>query len=186
MPTLAALRMQRWALVLMSYNYDIEYRKSADHMNADAMSRLPTMGKDCIGEDGSVFYFSQVDELPVSARDIVPRKDPTLCKVWNYTLNGWPNYVLEEGLKPYFTRRHELSEDQGCVLRGMRVIIPPKYGLRLLDELHHEHPGICRMKALARSYLWWPGLDGCTEERVRTCSYCLAVQKSPAVAPLEP
>ncbi|KAL0159700.1 hypothetical protein M9458_043425, partial [Cirrhinus mrigala] len=116
-PTLAALRMQRWALVLMAYNYDIEYRKSADHMNADAMSRLPTVVKDCTGEEGSVFYFSQVDDLPVSARDIAQatRKDPTLCKVWNYTVNGWPNYVSEENLKPYFTRRHELSEDQGCV-----------------------------------------------------------------------
>ncbi len=48
-PTLAALRMQRWALVLMAYNYDIEYRKSADHMNADAMSRLPTVVKGCTG-----------------------------------------------------------------------------------------------------------------------------------------
>ncbi len=187
-PTLAALRMQRWALVLMAYNYDIEYRKSADHMNADAMSRLPTVVKDGTGEEGSVFYFSQVDELPVSARDIAQatRKDPTLCKVWNYTVNGWPNYVSEENLKPYFTRRNELSEDQGCVLWGMRVIIPPKYRSRLLDELHHEHPGICRMKALARSYLWWPGLDGCIEERVRTCSCCMAVQKSPAGAPLHP
>ncbi len=107
-PTLAALRMQRWALVLMAYNYDIEYRKSADHMNADAMSRLPTVVKDCTGEEGNVFYFSQVDELPVSARDIAKatRKDPTLCKVWNYTVNGWPNYVLEENLKPYFKHRN--------------------------------------------------------------------------------
>ncbi len=76
-----------------------------------------------------MFYFSQVDELSVSARDIAQatRKDPTLCKVWKYTVNGWPNYVLEENLKPYFTSRNELSEEQGCVLWGIRVIIPPKY-----------------------------------------------------------
>ncbi|RXN20196.1 olfactory receptor 4C3-like protein [Labeo rohita] len=129
-----------------------------------------------------------VDDLPVSAKDIAQatRKDPTLCKVWNHTVNGWPNYVSEENLKPYFTCRHELSEDQGCVLWGMRVIIPPKYRSRLLDELHHEHPRICRMKALARSILWWPGLDGCIEEKVHSCSCCLAVQKSPAGAPLYP
>lgn len=43
--------MQRWALVLMAYNYDIDFRKSANHMNADVMSTLPTVGKDCIGEE---------------------------------------------------------------------------------------------------------------------------------------
>uniref|UniRef100_H2ZXJ5 ribonuclease H n=1 Tax=Latimeria chalumnae TaxID=7897 RepID=H2ZXJ5_LATCH len=40
-PTLAALRMQRWALMLLAYNYEIKYCKSADHTNADTLSRLP-------------------------------------------------------------------------------------------------------------------------------------------------
>lgn len=40
------------------------------------------------------------------------------------------------------------------------------------------------MKALARSYMWWPGCDGEIEELVKGCSICQAVQKMPAVAPL--
>ena len=38
-PTLAALRMQRWALILQAYQYDIEYRKSELHANADMLYR---------------------------------------------------------------------------------------------------------------------------------------------------
>ena len=40
-PALAAARMQRWALLLAAYRYDIEYRSTAKHANADCLSRLP-------------------------------------------------------------------------------------------------------------------------------------------------
>ena len=39
-PLLAAARMQRWSLILAAYQYEIEYRKSAEHANADALSKL--------------------------------------------------------------------------------------------------------------------------------------------------
>lgn len=82
--------MQRWALILMAYSYDIEYKRSADHANADALSRLPRASVDSTGEEGGIFYFSHVEELPVSAKDIerATLKDPTLNKVWSYTMNG--------------------------------------------------------------------------------------------------
>ena len=38
---LAASRLACWALMLSQYNYSIEYRKTSDHGNTDALSRLP-------------------------------------------------------------------------------------------------------------------------------------------------
>ena len=39
-PALAANRLARWALTLSQYDYSIEYRKTGDHGNADALRRF--------------------------------------------------------------------------------------------------------------------------------------------------
>ncbi|XP_067945058.1 uncharacterized protein [Watersipora subatra] len=38
---LTAQRLQRWALTLMAYQYDIRDKPTAQHGNADGVSRLP-------------------------------------------------------------------------------------------------------------------------------------------------
>ena len=43
-----------------------------------------------------------------------------------------------------------------------------------------------KMKSLARSYIWWPGLDANIEEMVKSCTGCQEVQKAPPSAPLHP
>ena len=40
-PSLAAARLQRWALLLSAYVYDIKYKSTHCHGNADGLSRLP-------------------------------------------------------------------------------------------------------------------------------------------------
>ena len=48
------------------------------------------------------------------------------------------------------------------------------------------HPGVCKMIALARSYIWWPGIDMDIESKVRGCNICQVNRKLPASAPLHP
>ena len=66
------------------------------------------------------------------------------------------------------------------------MVIPEKYRVRLLDDLHQEHHGICRKKSLARGYFWWPGLDAAIVERVQQRHVSVALGKSPLRAPLYP
>ncbi|XP_052813877.1 uncharacterized protein K02A2.6-like [Mya arenaria] len=186
-PTMAAARLQRWAVTLSAYEYDIVYRKSADHGNCDFLSRLPVAGTDaCYIEDaGNVSY---VEEISISAKDIaeITRKHPVLSKVYEYTMNGWPNHVTETELKLYFNRRNELSTDNGVILWGLRVVIPDTFRQRILEELHDQHLGMCRMKAVARSYVWWENIYRDIENMVRACDTCMSVQNSPYKAPLHP
>lgn len=43
-----------------------------------------------------------------------------------------------------------------------------------------------KMKGLARSYLWWPGMDQDVERTVQACHECQSHQKAPTPAPLHP
>ena len=94
--------------------------------------------------------------------------DQILRKVYYYVVNGWPRTVADEIL-PYKHRAEALSIEKGCLLMGYRVIIPQQLQDYVLDELHHNHIGMVRMKALARGYAWWPNMDAEIENRVRSC-----------------
>ena len=89
-PPLAAARMQRWSLMLAAYQYEIEYSRSAEHANADALSRLVQASLEEQGEEEEVHLISYLEELPVTARDIAAatRKDPVLARVCEFTLHG--------------------------------------------------------------------------------------------------
>ena len=94
-----------------------------------------------------------------------------LSKVRKWILHGWPG-KRSLGFQPYTTRKDELSEQLGCVLWGSRVVIPAKCRDALLKELHESHPGISRMRSLARSHIWWPKMDADIELCVRNCGMC--------------
>lgn len=42
------------------------------------------------------------------------------------------------------------------------------------------------MKAVARSYFWWPGLDKEIKDQAQSCEACRSVKTCPGTAPLHP
>ena len=74
----------------------------------------------------------------------------------------------------------------GYLVWGSRVVIPIVFRAQLLDELHSNHVGVCRMKALARSYVWWPQLNSAIESLAMKYQQCSLSASAPPTAPAHP
>ena len=98
------------------------------------------------------------------------RREPILSEVLCYMNSSWPSTCISTALTPYYKRQHELSIESYCILWGPRVIIPISLRKSVPKELHKCHPGIPRIKNLARSYFWWPYLDSDIESVVKECT----------------
>ena len=61
-PSIAAARMQRWAMFLSAYQYTIEYKCGKLHANTDCLSRLPVQDNKDLEDPSTVFQASFVEE----------------------------------------------------------------------------------------------------------------------------
>ena len=191
LPVMTAERIQRWALKLSGYDYVVEWRRSAEN-RADFLSRYPDPANvSSLNEEQHAFIF-KVDSLrlPLTSSQIATatRRDTELCKVHRLVIEGWPRVLCEadRDLNPFFVRKDELSVMSGVVMWGNRVVIPQSLRTGLLRELHVEHLGMSKMKSIARSFMWWPGLDKDIESTSKACDSCMATSNDPSVSNTHP
>ena len=106
-------------------------------------------------------------------------KDPILSKVMFYVQNDWQDLDSSLDIREFAKHKDELSLDLGCIMWGSRVVVPSKLRRNILQELHERHPGMVKMKGLARSFAWWPHLDNNIESVVNKCSSCQTCKETP-------
>ena len=180
----SSARIRRWSLLLSAYEYKISFRKTEDHGNADALSRLPlkTTSLETPQPPELVLLMNHLGESPVTARHI---RVWTLSKVKDYIERGWPTERDRE-LSDYRSKRTELSVYHSCILWGARVVVPPQGRKAVLQDFNEGHPGMTRAKGLARMFVWWPGLESDIEQSVKQRAACQQQQPDPPLAPLQP
>lgn len=181
-PSMAKARLQRWALLLSGFEYDIKYVKGKGtklNILADTLSRVPLKVDKPVESTENVFHITE--KLPTDYKLIAKEtlKDVILKKVLHFVLRGWNfDNIKNDEIKCFYKIKDELTVENNCLLKGNKVVIPKSLKLKILKLLHKGHPGIVRSKLLARSYVWWNNIDKDLESYVNTCKVCQATQNS--------
>ncbi|KAG7308938.1 hypothetical protein JYU34_006209 [Plutella xylostella] len=187
-----AARLQRYALILSAYNYTVQYTSGENNLVADYFSRAPLKGTSRISENDCdtnvVCNFLNANVSPITAKDIkvATHEDHVLQTVIKYMKIGWPRKISCRSISPFFYCKTDLEYTDGCLLRGHRVVVPSIFRDRMLRELHSSHMGITKTKSVARSRMWWPGIDRDIEQYVGSCTTCASVRPAPPRVPPAP
>lgn len=192
-PQHTANRLQRWAIILMAYDYDISYVRTTEFGHADVLSRLIANRPDddfvvaAVREEdyyADLYVMTCDAEAPVSFQSIgrATESDEDMRRIRDLIINGWPlsSATIKSGeVAKFYPRRSSLSLIKGVIIFRDRAVIPQELRPQVLRQLHQTHPGMTRMKTLARSYVFWPGMDRDIEELVGQCQQCLEMAKAP-------
>ena len=181
-PINCSMRLQRWALRLSIYNYQLVHIPGHLNVQSDCLSRLPLKETSNEPEPAElVLLIKQLKEKKLSCEDIkkFTDSDPDLSNLRQYVMYGFPPKV-KSSLSPYIRIRDELSLLRGCIMWRDRVIIPNACRDKVIEQLHDGHPGIHVMKAIARSLVWYPKIDVDITNIVKSCQICTANSAKPS------
>ncbi|XP_018405038.1 PREDICTED: uncharacterized protein K02A2.6-like [Cyphomyrmex costatus] len=182
LPILCISRMANYADYLSHFNYTVIFKPSKLNSNADYCSRLPLSTtnntvyrleiekeEEAIDDEFDEFVLCQIRQLPVRAEHIAEetRKDPHLGKIVKILETG--RDLPRAGYKAP-EAKYSLTAD--CLLFEHRVVIPASLQPAILNDLHTAHVGIVKMKGIARSFVYWPGIDADIERVAKSCAEC--------------
>ncbi|XP_055622468.1 uncharacterized protein K02A2.6-like [Toxorhynchites rutilus septentrionalis] len=197
-PVHTANRLQRWALTLLGYDFNIEYVSTQDFGYADVLSWLisnhPKPDEEAViamvrvEDDVSSCFHDSILDLPVTHKSlkIATKKDAVLQKVIYYTQGSCPSRCEDVEVRSFFSRRDSYSVIDDCIMMADRIVVPKSLQKRILKQVHQGHPGIERAKAIARGIAFWPTIDEDITNYVRRCPSCANAAKSPPHAQPQP
>ena len=173
------LRIKRWVLRLMDYDFTIIHRPGRYNI-ADFLSRHPCES-DTDEDTRSYVAFITSNSIPksMSNEEVIEatKHDDELqaliCLIRNELSEVKSRETLERAKSNYSRVFQELCvNDEGVVLRGHRIVLPQSLRVRALKIAHEGHQGVSKTKALLRTKIWFPGVDQLVEELMADCLQC--------------
>ena len=177
------LRIQRLMIRVQKYDLRVSYTPGKYMYTADTLSRAvdPQAERNQkTEEDIKVYVDTIIETLPVTTdrmKQFVEetKKDTVLQQLSEVIKAGWPKtqHDCPITVRPYWHARSELSEANGLILKGNRIVTPASMKRQMLMKIHEGHLGIEKCKRRAREVLYWPQMNQDITEMVQNCSACM-------------
>lgn len=181
LPVLCISRMANYADFLANFDFSVEFRDTKSNTNADYCSRAPLPRTEEVhrlllqgGEEEDYdafdrFIINQLEQTPVRAELVASetKKDPELSNILKLLQSG--KCLARAGYK---TPQINYKIAANCLVLEHKVVIPTTLRSAVLKELHTAHLGMTKMKGLARSFVFWPGIDADIERTAKACENC--------------
>ena len=190
-------RTQRLLLRLQCFNLTLKFVPGKELYIPDMLSRAH-VGKESESEKvlcgeadyavNAVVTNVKCSEEMMSKLKLETKNDVALELVKSYIETEWPESISKchELARKYYGIRAELVLFQGLILFHDRIVIPDTLRANLLARVHIGHQGRERCKRLARSAIYWPGLNRDIDNMVDKCEPCLLRRNARPREPLRP
>ena len=175
--------LQHMLLHLQGYDYIICYCPSKEMALPDMLSHFSP----CPGPDIPLDIAIHHAHLSTERKEAFHQafmSGPEMCALAKIIITGWPDdiKVVPHPLHPYWQHCETLTIEDGLVLHGEALIVPPLERERILHQLHQ----ITKAQLLMQGCIFWPGINEAIEEFVHQCETCTQFQAWNAAAPLMP
>ena len=170
----------------MAYNFTAQWIKGILNNAPDALSRNPVsdpLPHELMAEydpqnnpESSIAEIRAASASNLSSLRLQDLRqhaeaDQEYQQIQHYIHNGFPDHrhQLPEQCRRYWNVRSQLTLDDGLVVYGCRLLIPPAMRPQVLQELHASHQGTTRTKLRAKLIVFSPGINNDIENVILSC-----------------
>lgn len=179
-------RLQRIMFDVLQYAPKVIYQKGSQIPIADILSRDVSNDEELSEEDIEIQMLIAVSDNALKSFANNSLTDDELNRLSKVVHEGWPKNIsqVDEKIKPYWNFRDQISEIDGVLFNGQKLIVPSANRNKILSDLHLGHHGIEKTIKRARTAVFWTGMQNDIIKYIERCKICQSTQKSNTKEPI--
>ena len=180
-------QLQHMLLHLQGYDYILHYHPGKGMALANALSHFSPHPGPNIPLDIAIHHVQLSPDWKEAFQQAF-MSDAEMPALADLIITSWPDDIKEVPcpLHPYWQHHVIPTVEDGIVLHGEALLVPPSEGKRILHQLHQFHQGLTKSQLLTHGCIFWPGINKAIEEVVCWCETCTQFQAQNAATPLTP